>query len=156
MAVGRLTPLQTQFLAQLFGAACGKLDAAATAIGVDDYSMLMTDELTEAIKKRAETEITLNIPKAIFVMQNMLHNPEQSFNMDKVTKLCTEFLDRAGLGKVERSGGGGLKIGLVILPDKLLVRDPDNATIEGNASEVQELSHVNISLPVQTALPATA
>lgn len=134
MAEGRITPLQSEFLKQLFGASCGNLKLAAEAIGVEDYSMLMTDELTEAIKRRADQEIAMNIPKAIFTMQNMLDNPNNTFNMDKLTKLCTEFLDRAGLGKVERSGGGGLKIGLVILPDKLRIEEPVTKTIEHEVS----------------------
>ena len=147
MAGGKLTPLQQDFLTQLFGKACGNLTTAAEAVGVEDYSILMTEELIEAIKKRADNEIALNVPRAIFTMQNMLTNPNETFNMDKLTKLCTEFLDRAGLGKVERSGGGGLKIGLVILPDKLMLEEPEVETIEANPAAVEIIGGAGSTIP---------
>lgn len=132
----KLTQLQQDFLKQLFGPAQGKLEAAAKALDLDDYSSLMTPELVEAIKTRADHEITLNVARAVFVMKNMLDNPNEAFNMDKVTKLCTEFLDRAGLGRVDRNTTGGLKIGLVILPDKIRLADPDASLVLDQKVEV--------------------
>lgn len=146
----KLTPLQQEFLKVLFGPVCqGNLKDAANELGITDFDDLLTPELTSAIKSRADHEITLNVPRAIFVMRNMLDNPNSSFNMDKVTKLCTEFLDRAGLGKVERASEGGLKIGLVILPNKIVLQEPENETIE-NVSQAR----VENSIPVTSSLPA--
>lgn len=154
----KLTQLQSEFLKILFGPlAQGNLTVAANELGITDYEALLTPELTSAIKSRADHEITLNVPRAIFVMRNMLDNPNNSINMEKVTKLCTEFLDRAGLGKVERMSEGGLKIGLVILPNKFEIKEPvDHETIEASTQEIQELSNLHPEVSLPAPLPATA
>lgn len=150
-----LTQLQQQFLKILFGPlAQGNLTIAANELGITDYETLLTPELTSAIKSRADHEITLNVPRAIFVMRNMLDNPNNLFNMEKVTKLCTEFLDRAGLGKVDRASEGGMKIGLVILPNKFVIAEPENETIEHqDQAAIEESQSTNIALaaPIEAA-----
>lgn len=135
--MSKLTTLQQEFLKQLFGPCSGDLKLAAKAVEVDDYSVLMTSEMLLALRERADNEIAFNVPKAIFVMQKILHNPESTMNMAALTKLCSEFLDRAGLGKVERGGSGGLKIGLVILPDKTPIKEAEYEVIDNTSGERQ-------------------
>lgn len=126
--MARLSATQLRFVAALFGPALGNLKEAAKQVGVDEYSSLMTDELAAEIKKRADNEMIWNVPKAIHTMQNMLENPQAVMNMDKLLKVCTEFLDRAGVSKQDRALGGGNQIGLVFLPSlKPLVEPPDEA-----------------------------
>lgn len=128
--MAKLTPLQNDFLAALFGPAAGSLAEAAKATGVSDISQLMTDEFAAAIKQRADNEMLWNVPKAIHVMKNMLENPSQVMNMEKLLKVCTEFLDRSGLSKQERGLSGQGAIGLVFLPNKAIVQEPIDETNE--------------------------
>lgn len=144
MSAKRLTPLQQEFLKALFGTCHGNLQKAAEEAGIDDFSLIMTDELADAIRAKAEHQLALNVPQAIFTLQNILSNPDPTMHfapIDKLTKVCTEILDRAGLGKVERStSSGGLKIGLIILPDKQKIQDAE-------FTEVKQVSE-NTTLPL--------
>lgn len=128
--MAKLTPLQNEFLTALFGPAAGSLADAAKATGVSDISQLMTDEFAAAIKQRADNEMLWNVPKAIHVMKNMLENPQAVMNMDKLLKVCTEFLDRSGLSKQERGISGQGAIGLVFLPNKQPVQEPPDEADE--------------------------
>lgn len=132
--MARLTPTQQQFIAALFGPAMGNLSEAAKQIGITDYSSLMTDELASEIKKRADNEMLWNVPKAIHTMSEMLINPQNVMNMDKLLKVCTEFLDRAGISKQDRAISGGGQIGLVFLPNLKPLEEPPD---EESDQEVQ-------------------
>jgi hypothetical protein len=132
----KLTETQHEFVKALFGpAANGNLNSAAKEIGIDDYTMLMTQELIEAIKKRADMELVMNVPKAVHVMSKILNNPEEIGFMDKLHKVAADVLDRAGISKQERPQAAGTNIGLVFLPDKkLLPEPPSDETIDQNIS----------------------
>lgn len=122
--MAKLTQTQHEFVKALFGAALGNLKTAAKMVGVDDYSVLMTEELTEAIKKRADTELVMNVPKAVQMMNKILNDPDSVPYMDKLHKVAADILDRAGLAKQERPNSGGATIGLVFLPDKKSLPEP--------------------------------
>lgn len=132
--MAKLTTLQNDFLTALFGPAAGSLAEAAKATGVSDISQLMTEEFAAEIKRRADNEMLFNVPKAIHVMKNMLENPQAVMNMDKLLKVATEFLDRAGLSKQERGLSGQGAIGLVFLPNKVVVQEPPDELIEQQVS----------------------
>lgn len=130
MATARLSPTQLDFLRHLFGKANGNLALAAKeAIGTEDYSQLLTDELLDAIKKRADDELVLNIPKAVFIMSKMLSEPEGMLYSDKLHKVAADVLDRAGLSKRERPSSGNVTVGIVLLPNKQMLPEPPNHEI---------------------------
>jgi len=113
----RLSPVQQEFLKQLFGPCLGNVRKAAEAVcGTDDYTQFMTEEMSEAIKKRADQELVFNVPKAVATMQKILDDPDNTPYMDKLHKVAADILDRAGLSKVDRNVKGSTQIGLVLLP----------------------------------------
>lgn len=121
----KLTATQTEFLRQLFGPCSGNLkQASKAAIGSEDYSVLMTDEVLEAIKRRADNELVLNVPKAVFIMQKMLDEPESMVFLEKLHKVAADILDRAGLAKQERPNSGAMQVGIVMLPTKAALPEP--------------------------------
>lgn len=123
--VARITPTQQEFLKILFGKAAGNLKTAAKEIlGTEDYSDLLTDELLNAIKRRADSELTMNVPKAIFIMQKMLDEPESMLYMDKLHKVAADILDRAGVSKQERPSNNTMTVGIVMLPNKIPLTEP--------------------------------
>lgn len=134
MASDRLSPTQTAFLNNLFGVCNGNLkQAAKLTTGSDEYSGLLTDELTFAIKKRADTELALNVPKAVYIISKMLDDPEGAPFMDKLHKVAADILDRAGLSKQERAGNNMLTVGVVMLPSKAALPEPP--TIENQVKQ---------------------
>lgn len=122
--MARLSALQEDFLKELFGVHAGDIKKAAAAVGVSDYSTLMTDEMTNAIRTRADNELIFNAAKAVYTMSKILENPEGVPYFDKLHKVAADVLDRAGLGKVDRSVKGATAIGLVFLPDLKPVPQP--------------------------------
>lgn len=132
--MAKITELQQEFIKQLYGACAGDMKKAAAAVGVEDYSMLMTDEVIEAIKKRADNELVFNVPKAVSVMSKILDNPESVLYFDKLHKVAADVLDRAGLSKVDRSVQGSTAIGLVFLPDLKPTPEPPEDETEQPAS----------------------
>lgn len=122
--MAKLTSTQHEFLTFLFGPALGNLTVAAEMVGIKDYSVLMTEELTEAIKKRADAEIAMNVPRAVHMINKILTDHENVPYMDKLHKVCADVLDRAGISKQERPNSGGAAIGLVFLPDKKALPEP--------------------------------
>ena len=123
--MAKLSPTQQIFIKELFGAAMGDLSLAADkAIGTADYSSLMTDELLAEIRKRADAEILMQAPKAVYTISKILANPEGSFYIDKLAKICGDVLDRAGISKKEQSSGSQMQIGIVFLPAKQQLPEP--------------------------------
>lgn len=123
--MAKLTSLQQEFIKALFGPAMGNLKAAAKACGLDDYSDLMTDELSEEIKKRADKELVMNVARATYVINQMLNEAEGGvFFSEKLHKVATDILDRAGISKQERPHHAGVTVGLVFLPNKNILPEP--------------------------------
>lgn len=123
--MAKLSATQETFLKCLFGPANGNLKAAAKAtFGTEEYQDILTDELLDAIKKRADNQLTLNVPKAVFIMQKILDEPESFMFMDKLHKVAADILDRAGLSKKERGGNNTSVIGIVMLPNKMQLPEP--------------------------------
>lgn len=124
--MAKLTATQEAFLKQLFGPCSGNLKTASKAvIGSEDYSQLMTDELLTAIKSRADSELILSVPKAVYIMQKLLDPEDGSFfASDKLHKIAGDILDRAGLSRQERPTHNSTTIGIVMLPNKALLPVP--------------------------------
>lgn len=136
----KLTDLQQKFLKNLFGAALGDTTLACEMTGIADYQDLMTDDLIEEIRTRADQNLSMNVPKAVFLIQKMLANSEDGsmFVSEKLHKVATDLLDRVGLSKKERPNSGGTTLGLVFLPAKasLPLPPPDDViTIEHRVLE---------------------
>lgn len=128
MAEQKLAATQQAFLNALFGPARGKLkEAAKIATGQEDYSQFLTDDLLAAIKKRADGELTLAVPKALFMMTSALEDPENSMFIDKLHKIAADILDRAGVSKQERPVSSQTMIGIVMLPNKMELPPPPSA-----------------------------
>lgn len=123
--MSKLTEVQQKFLKQLFGPSMGNAkDASKTVIGTEDYSSLMTDELTIAIRKRADSELALNVPKAVFIISKIMDDPESHPFMDKLHRVAADVLDRAGLSKQERVGNNMITVGVVMMPSKSIMPEP--------------------------------
>lgn len=121
----KLSALQQDFLKQLFSVAQGNMPAAAKAVGLDDYSIILDDAMVDAIKSRADKELSVNIPRAIFVINKMLQDDGTGmFVSDKLHKVATDILDRAGLSKQERPQSGSQQMGLIFLPNKIPLPEP--------------------------------
>ena len=129
--MAKLSPVQAEFLKQLFGPALGDLKKAAELAKIDDFQHILTDDLVEAIKTRADTEIALNVPKAVFRINQMLNEPETVPFIEKLHKVCTDVLDRSGLSKAERPNASGATIGLVYLPSKKPLPEPPSEDDNG-------------------------
>lgn len=132
----KLSPTQNLFIKELFGNCHGNVKNAAKAVlGTEDYSSLMTDDLIEAIRGRADAELALQAPKAIHTITRMLEEPENMMFMDKLHKVCADVLDRIGVSKQERHTVGQVAIGIVLLPTKEKLPEPPtiehSQTIEG-------------------------
>lgn len=124
MAV-KLSALQHEFLKQLFSVAQGNMPTAAKAVGLDDYGILLDDAMVEAIKTRADKELAGNIPRAVYVINKMLEDDGSGmFVSDKLHKVATDILDRAGLSKQERPQTGSQQMGLIFLPNKIPLPEP--------------------------------
>ena len=131
----QLSPTQTEFLKNLFGVASGNLkQAAKLTINSEDYSSLLTDELTSAIKKRADAELAASVPRAVNVIQQMLNDPESVMFMDKLHKIAADVLDRAGLSRQERAGNNMMTVGVVLIPNKASLPEPPTIEIEKKMS----------------------
>lgn len=130
-ASNKLTPIQNEFVRVLFGKAMGNAKVACEEVtGSTDCSSIMTSELVEAIKLRADQELALSVPRAVHVIQQMLHGEGQDiFVSDKLHKVCTDILDRAGISKQERPSSAGTTIGLVFLPDKKMLPEPPHEAL---------------------------
>lgn len=113
----KITATQAAFLNYLFGAGCGDLNATAKALGYEDYSHLLTAEFIEEVKKRADQQLAMNVPRAVHVLSKMLHDGDAFVN-DKLAKVAADILDRSGISKQERPSASGTTIGLVFMPDK--------------------------------------
>jgi len=129
--MAKLSQLQHEFIRQLFGASQGNVKAAAKAVGVEDYSTLFTNELVEELKLRADREMALNIPRAVYVISKMINEEDGAlFFNEKLHKVCADLLDRQGLAKQERPNSGATSIGLIFMPNKQELPPPPEA-IEG-------------------------
>lgn len=130
--MSKLTPTQLSFIRNLFGKANGDMkEAMRLTCDSEDYAQLLTDELLDAIKKRADDELVLNIPKAIFIMNKMLSEPDSVPFLEKLHRVAADVLDRAGLSKRERPTSGTMTVGIVMLPNKIaLPEPPKHETIE--------------------------
>lgn len=129
----KLSPIQQAFLKQLFGPSMGRLkDASKAILGHEDYSDLLTQDFLDAIKYRGDQEINLNVPRALFVINQMLDgDPSQGFMSDKLHKVAMDVLDRSGLSKQERPSNSGATVGLVFLPAKKALQEaPDEPESE--------------------------
>lgn len=125
MADKTLTAPQLAFVNALYGPARGNLKAAAKiATGTEEYIQLLDETLLDAIKKRADNELTLSVPKALYVMTTALDNPEDAFYIDKLHKIAADILDRAGVSKQERPTTSTQMIGIVMLPSKNVLPPP--------------------------------
>lgn len=125
MSEDKLSAVQKLFLKTLFGKAQGDLKKASAELGFDDYSQLMTDEFIDAIKKRADNELMLSVPRAIYIINKMITDEDGGmFVSDKLHKVCADVLDRAGLSRRERASSGSTTIGLVFLPSKNALPEP--------------------------------
>lgn len=124
--MAKLTATQEVFVKNLFGPANGNLKTAAqAAIGSEDYSQLMTDDLLQYIKSRADNELVLNVPKAIYIMQKMLDETDGSYFVnDKLHKVAADILDRAGISRQERPQHQTTAIGVIFLPNKAALPTP--------------------------------
>lgn len=123
--MANLSNIQKAFLVELFGPSMGSLKTAAKVVlGTEDYSSILTDDLLAAIRKRGDAEIVAHIPKAIHTLSKMLENPEQSMYMDKLQKIASDILDRAGIVKKEAARNDNLTIGVVLLPAKGKLPEP--------------------------------
>jgi hypothetical protein len=142
--VKNLTETQVQVIKHLFGAAMGDVKKAAAACGVENIADILTDEFVEAIRKRGDGELSLSIPRAIYVIQQMLsEDPSQAtFYSEKLHKVATDLLDRAGISKQERSSSGGMTVGLIFMPDKRPLSAPP-VTIDMIAEPVAKLAIEN-------------
>jgi hypothetical protein len=128
----KLSPTQIQFVKELYGSSMGNLkEAAKKVIGSEDYEGLLTADLIAEIKKRGDEQLAMSVPKAIYVLTNMLENPGETLFLDKLSKIAQDLLDRAGLSKNERPQTSTLQIGIVLLPTKVALPEPP--TIEGVA-----------------------
>lgn len=125
MAEKSLSVPQLAFVNALYGPARGNLkEAAKIATGAEEYIQLMDDVLLDAIKKRADNELTLSVPKALYVMTTALDKPEDAFFIDKLHKIAADILDRAGVSKQERPSQSTQMIGIVMLPAKAALPAP--------------------------------
>jgi len=80
--------------------------------------VLKSATFRKELAERTENLIAFNGPAAIVAMEDALHDPTQPGTREKV-KVATEFLDRMGLGKVDRVKHEGEVINsLFILPPK--------------------------------------
>lgn len=123
--MSKLSTIQQKFLSELFGAALGNAKLAAkNALGSEDYSSILTPELISEIKQRADKELALQTPKAVFIISKMLDDPENAPFMDKLHKVAADVLDRAGISKQERAGSSMLTVGVVMLPSKAVLPEP--------------------------------
>lgn len=123
--MAKLTATQEAFLKQLFGPCNGDLKKASKAsIGSEDYSTLMSDELIDAIKKRADNEIAMSSVKATYILQKILSGEEDIIFSDKLAKVAQDILDRSGLSRQERPQHNSMTIGVVMLPNKAVLPTP--------------------------------
>lgn len=129
--MAKLTTTQLDFIKHLFGKANGDMKKASfLAIENEDYSGLLTDELLDEIKRRADQELILNVPKAIFIMNKMLSEPESMPFLEKLHKVSADILDRAGLSKRERPSSSNMTVGVILLPNKAKLPElPDDTAI---------------------------
>lgn len=128
----KLSPTQLAFVNELYGSSMGDFkQAAKKVIGSEDYHSLMTDDLLAEIKRRGDAQLTMNVPKAIHVISQMLENPAETLFLDKLHKIAADILDRAGISKQERPQHSTMQIGIVLLPTKTVLPEPP--TIEGVA-----------------------
>lgn len=80
--------------------------------------VLKSATFRKELAERTENLIAFNGPAAIVAMEDALHDPTQPGTREKV-KVATEFLDRMGLGKIDRVKHEGEVINsLFILPPK--------------------------------------
>lgn len=121
----KLSPTQAAFLKALFGEAQGNMKLACKEVtGSEDYQLLLTEELIDAIKRRSDQELQLNSARAVFILGKIMDDPESVLYADKVAKVATEVLDRAGLSKRERAGNNQTVVGVVFLPNKTPLPEP--------------------------------
>lgn len=124
MANKQLSAVQQQFVNKLFGAADGNLKEAATQCGIEDYASIMTSEMIDEIKRRADQELALNVPRAVSILNKILNTPEQVPFLERQLKCAESVLDRTGLSRQDRVQLGGQTLGLVFLPTKSLLPLP--------------------------------
>jgi hypothetical protein len=137
-----LTATQAKFLKALFTTARGDMKKAASSVtGSEDYHDLLTDELLDAIKIRADQELVLNSAKAVYVLSEIISNPGSVIDADRIARVCSDILDRAGLSKRERQGNNQTIVGVVFLPNKQPLPEPP-AIEEGTFVEVPQLKSI--------------
>jgi len=85
--------------------------------------ILKSANFRRELADRTENLIAFNGPAALAALEDALHDPTQPGTREKV-KVATEFLDRMGLGKIERVKHEGEVINsLFILPPKNIDQD---------------------------------
>jgi hypothetical protein len=85
--------------------------------------ILKSAKFRKELADRTESLIAFNGPAALAALEDALHDPTQPGTREKV-KVATEFLDRMGLGKIERVKHEGEVINsLFILPPKDIDQD---------------------------------
>lgn len=114
-----LTDKQTKFLEVLFEEADGDFKTAKKLAGYNNTNMdWFTEELRLAVIEKATHYLSMNSPKAVMQMIDVMNNPTE-MGQEKRLAAAKEILDRSGLTKIERVQVNSDKpIGIFILPPK--------------------------------------
>ena len=115
-----LTPKQADFLEALLGEARGHIRAAMDLAGY--LRTTKTAEVVgprkEEIKEQAGMMLTMNAPKAVFGIVDLLNDPSAMVAGNAISA-AREVLDRTGLVKKEQLEVAANTVGMFILPPKL-------------------------------------
>jgi hypothetical protein len=124
----KITAQQRVFIKAFFDPAIGQdFDRAKEIAGYPADSLrseVITHDVQEAMKRESESQMALNLPTAVTMLNDVMKDPNRPGAANKL-KSSIAILDRLGLSRQDRSATEHLTpSGLVILPGKEALEYP--------------------------------